>query len=321
MSGFWRLNGVELTDVGVRVYPTRLTGEQRLRQVRTAQHQGTQDRELVGIDLPSLAIDFSLLGRGDPKFDMLAYIQDILDEDEVWTLDAPSDLSVFVYKNAKRAAMSTDSWALDNKKAIAHIGLTVNATVNGLWVADGGTFCEALSGYFTLQAGNTWLRDDGVVTGIKPLIELPDQSAGYPLATTPAFGSNFLTPTSLRVDEFGRTFKTYDLTGFLVPVPAVAGDVGVYEVCSSPTIDFLSTAVDVLIGPVGGGLPLLESCEGLLETGFGIDEGVTVLSGVHVLVVDPVARAEGVDLLTGELAEPAASETVSKAESVTVVNT
>lgn len=242
MGGFWRLNGTELTDVGVRVYPTRLTNEQRLRQVRTSIHQGTQDRELVGIDLPTLAVDFTFIGRGDPKFDMLAFVQNILDDDEVWTLEAPSDLPVFVYKNLKRVAMSTDGWNLDNKKAVSSVALAVQATVNGAWIADGGTYCEPTAGWFTFQANGTYLRNDGVNTGNVPLVRLPEQTGGYPIATELSTFLQMQVPiisTVFMVD--GRPYFDFDISQFLHPEPVATGDVGVYELCSSPSDDFLDS--------------------------------------------------------------------------------
>lgn len=318
--GNWALDGIELTDAEVRVAPVSLQVEQSFRQARVPVHADEEFRELLGRDLPQLRISISFLGRGDPKFDVMRAVQDVLDENEVWTLRAPDDKPVFVHKNWKRAVLSADSWSFDAQKATGRITLSIQATVDGVWIADGGTYCEPVIGSFAFISGE-YHRDDGVNTGGMPRLELPDQSAGYPQFLKPDFTYGLPDPVSLRVDGDGKTWKTYNMTGFLTPAPAVSGDVGVYEGCSSPTLDFLDVLTSVPSFLPEPPLPILEACQTLLERGFGIEEQVTYAQG-DLLVVDETqpTLAEDVDTLDGELEEPAAAESVSRVESVVVVN-
>lgn len=248
--GYWKINGIPLTSTTVEVIPTKATTSRRTRQSLVDIHGGEQSRQKVGIDLPVKNIEFTFLGADDDdRHDEKDKVVEILDSDDVWTLEAPSGDSIFAYRTFKRAAFSTNDWADDDLDGHAQAVLAIRATVNGAWIADGGTYEECTSGHFTLQADGTWLRDDGVNTGSAPTIELPAQSPGYPQAVqasdystaVPAFVSM---RSEVNLEGQSVFHSTYDLTGFLVPTPSAPGDTGVYQVCSSPGRTFLAGGVD-----------------------------------------------------------------------------
>lgn len=254
MGGFWKLNGIELTAAQVRVVPTRLATDRHVKQAKVDQHDGSQYREKIGLALPNLAIDIVFGGRGTPKFDEAAYVQQVLEDDDVWTLEAPSLLPVYVFKNFKRAAVSAESWNFDPGKATGRVTLAAQALVDGIWVADGGTYCEPIGGHFTLQAGGTWLRDDGVNTGTTPKVRLPQQVFGYALGTNSAYQVSGV-PNVGSVTIGGLPYEDFDVTAFLHPLPTVVGQVGVYDLCSAPTLASLGGPVIVpLPSPLSGSL-------------------------------------------------------------------
>lgn len=247
MSVYWALNGVQLVgDVEVDIHPTRAPVRRNIRQALEALHGGTEHREKTGKDLPRITIEISFLGAGIEKFEQATIITDILDDDDVWTLEAPEGAPMSIYKNAKRAAFSTVSWTLDPQEANGRITLTIEAIVNGIWIADNGTYRECTSGYFTLQSTgpSVYIREDGTNTGATPLVVLPLQTTGYPKAVkasdysedTPALDSTFI----VFVDGGAIIYGNYDMTGYLIPAPSTAGDVGVYKICSSPAENALS---------------------------------------------------------------------------------
>jgi hypothetical protein len=248
MSTYWALNGVQLIEAEVDIQPTRAPVRRNIRQALEALHGGTEHREKTGKDLPRITIEISFLGAGIEKFEQATIITDILDDDDVWTLEAPEDAPMSIYKDAKRAAFSTVSWTLDPQEATGRITLTIEAIVNGIWIADSGTYRECTSGYFTLQSTgpSVYIREDGTNTGATPLVALPLQSTGYPKAIkasdysedTPALGSTFV----VFIDGGAVVYGNYNMTGYLIPAPSVAGDVGVYKICSSPAEQALSAS-------------------------------------------------------------------------------
>lgn len=240
MGGYWRLNGVDLVNANVSIVFNKLTTQQRARQSKVDLHRNGQFREFLGLDLPTGTLTIQFNKRGTPKYDQMAAIQTILETDEVWTLEAPSDRAVFVYKNYKRAAFSFDSWSHDSKQATGTIGLACDFTINGVWAADGGSYCELLTGNFTLLANGTYLRDDGVNTGTTPKLRLPAQFSGYPLGVNSAYQQSQIPISGGTVTVGGLPYEDYTMTGFLWPAPAATGDVGVYEVCQCPSTPFMS---------------------------------------------------------------------------------
>lgn len=237
MSGNWSLNGVELYEVDVKLKPTALQVQQQFRQVHVPTHMQDDYREALGLSLPSFTISISLLGRGDSKYATLREITDAIDSQEVWTLAAPSDLHVFVYKNFKRAAFSAESWSFDPGHATGKIVLTINATLNGIWIADGGDYAEPLADSFTLSnlAPATYLRgNDGEFTTPLPLLKLRLQVAGYPLAVRLSDLTWATVPVTNTYVEDGITYGDYNMTGFLHPAPVAVNDVGAFHVLSAP---------------------------------------------------------------------------------------
>lgn len=279
-AGNWSINGMDLVDVGVRVVPTRLTAEQRLRQVQVAIHDDEDVREMVGADLPTIQVEMQFHGRGDGKFDVLAFVQGILETDEVFTLTAPALKPAFVFKNFKRAALSCEAWTFDSKKATGSVALTFTSIVNGIWITDGGTFCEQVVGHFLQVTANTYERDDGVVTALKPLLTLPMQTTGYPQAI-----KNDYTTGQPPLYASDATTQTFDMTDYLTPALAGVNSVGVYEVCSSPA-------------DPGGGIGNGQQA----GTGAGLREIIGTL--LTVGTATPDARDVSGNLLTTSVATP-----------------
>lgn len=330
MGGFWKLNGIELTAAQVRVVPTRLNTERRVKQVRVDQHDGSQYREKVGLVLPSLSIDIVFGGRGTPKFDEAAYVQQALEDNEVWTLEAPSLLPIYVFKNFKRAAISTESWSFDPGKATGRVTLTVQAVLNGIWIADGGTYCQGVFGTFTKVTSTTFRNDFTGVVDFLPLLTLPTQTTGYPRAINASYSYG----VPALYSSTGTT-QTFDMTGFLIPSPTTVGGVGAYEVCSSPAIP--GTASPAPAG-VGGAIiipvqvqvaktvtpgTLIQIVPGVTvaplvrTTGASITEATTVAPTVGVADDSSSNNVTAVGSVADQSAAPSASYNITVVGSVT----
>ncbi len=267
LSDYWSLNGVNLISSDIEIVPTRAPVRRTVRQSMVAVHGGTESRENVGLDLPRLTFEIVFLGSGIEKFDEANFITQIMDTDDVWTLESPALAPMYLFKTATRIACSTVSWALDPADAHGRIVLTIEAVINGIWIADDGEYEECTGGHFTRNAGPTYTRQDDTNTGSTPLVRLPVQSSGYPLAVR---ASDFarVSPTAsgslvgvLNEDGVTIYYQDYDMTGFLIPAPTATGDVGVYEICSSPSrivlgggIDLTTVNSGIASGMVGGGM-------------------------------------------------------------------
>lgn len=270
MGGFWVLNGLELTAASVSIKPTRLTVDRRVHQAKVNQHDGTQYREKVGMALPTLAIDISFLGRGTAKWAQAAYVKQVLEDNEVWTLEAPSLLPVYVFKTEKRAALATDGWTFDAQKATGRIVLNIQATVDGIWAADGGTYCQATHGSFTRIAGGQYRRDsDGVVTGTTPVLRVPRQFTNYPQAVNNVFQRS-QPPLLATWTIGGLDYEDYDMSSFLHPAPATEGDVGLYDACLSHDADFLDGPILVAPPPPLDAVFFTGAQQGLLTEGLNV---------------------------------------------------
>ncbi len=243
-SGYWRLNGRDLTDTSVRVIASSASLSQRVRQDYADIYGGTQVTQRLGKDLPQRTIEFVIQGVGTTKYETLSWITDILEDEDVLTIQAPAETKMYLYKTVIRSPVRTNSIDVDDRGAHGTITLRVNVTILGIWIADGGNYCYDFAGSFTLTSG-TYLRDDGTNTGSVPTINLPEQTAGYPLGIRASdFAEVQLTMVSYTTIESpdGRPLiiQTYSLDGFLIPEPVDDGDVGAYQVCSSPTEAYLS---------------------------------------------------------------------------------
>jgi hypothetical protein len=249
------------SGIGIRVYPKQgASTSTGVRQVLEDIHAGTQYREKVGKDLGRLTIEFSFLGRGIGKFYEMTRLTNVLEDDEVWTLEAPSTVPLTLYKNSRRVALSTDGEPeVAFSEATGRTSIKVRAIVNGIWIADGGTYAECTSGSFTVNSTQViiiplpvYTRDsDGTVTGLFPVLRLPVQTSGYPLAvrrsdftrTVPAtIGSPVAVVNSDGITEF---YQDYDMTSHIHPTPvATVGTSYVYDICSSPSAAFLGGGID-----------------------------------------------------------------------------
>lgn len=278
-AGYWSLNGTDLVDVGVKVVPTRLTAEQRIRQVQVAIHDDEDIREMVGADLPTVVVEMQFHGRGEDKFDVLSFVQGVLESDEVFTLAAPALKPAFVFKNFKRAALSCENWNFDAKKATGSIALTFTSIVNGIWIADGGTYCEGVYGTFTKATATTIRNDFTGVVDFLPLLTLPTQTVGYPRAvnTSYSYGVPALYSST-------ATTQTFDMTGFLIPAPVAIGAVGVYELCSSPAIPGTASPAP---GGVGGNILIPVQ----VQVVRGVVLGTLILTSPNVSVSPLVGTA------------------------------
>lgn len=246
MTGIWELNGVKLQDTNVRTVPTGLKYGKSINHAKTNLLGGSVDRQRLNKDMASITIEFILLGRGDDKFERLDQIIGVIEDDDVWSLQAPTDASVFAYREEKRVALSTEQWDTDLQRATGAIRLTVQANVEGIWLADGGTYCEIVTGWFDYDGSNYTRQPDGIGTGTTPLLELPEQTSGYPIGVRASDFAEVVIPgpDSIRLETTPTgdtiTYESFDMTGFLVPAPATSGDTGRFKVCSSPTDAFLS---------------------------------------------------------------------------------
>lgn len=242
----WKLNALEMGNSLVKVDVISHSHDMGVRQGTADLHGATEYRERLGKDLPRLSLTFSFIGTDASKFTELEWIQTILEDDAVWTLEAPAtDAGITTYLDSKRAALSTSGVSVKIVNR-ARVDVKIDAIVNGIWIGDGGTYCEQVGGNFELTSTgpSVYTRDDGTVTGATPLVRLPKQSPGYPLAVRAsdyALIQPTKTATFVTTDADGQTiiYEDYDFTGFIIPAPTVAGDVGLYQVCSSPAADFL----------------------------------------------------------------------------------
>lgn len=243
MGTSWKLNGVELTTTTVTILPDSFSASVSITQDRRQLHNGSEKRTRAGKLLPTLNIQFDVIGYGEGKFTDLDTILDIVEDDDVWTLEAPSDHAVTVYRSSKRAALATDSidYTVHHGKSLVTVRLS--AIVDGIWISDGGTYCQTFNGNVTRNTASDYDTVGGVedlTAQTLPLIKLPEQSAGYPKGI---HGTTFaLTtldePVSIEVDG-DIVYAYYDLTDFIVSPLTSNGDVGLFEICSSPESGFL----------------------------------------------------------------------------------
>ena len=241
MSCYWELNNFELKGDTTVIKVTSASTTTRTRQSLTDLHTRNQKRQRVGIDLPVKTIEFTFIGRGTEKWDLYTDIKTVLDNDEVWTLKAPDDY--FVHNNAQRAAFSSDSVTMNDENGLSKISVRAQAIVNGVWVADGGGYCENVTGYFKNVDGIMYLNDEVNPGGNGANLVLPKQVSGYPVATTTTFGSS-QPPLLSSFTLDGLPYEIYDMTNHIVPASVFDGDAHLFSVCQSPHIEFLDGLTD-----------------------------------------------------------------------------
>lgn len=228
----------------------RLQPEKLPEESEAHQHAGSDDARL--------SFTFRLVGPTPDIWTELDYIQDQITGDTVWTL-ANQDTDVRLWRDARRLALRTVNTDPQVKDGINHCDLAIQAVVVGEWRADTGTYTEAVSGDFEQQSDGSYTDEDGTDWD-KPLVELPEQESGYPLAFQASDFSKAqpsLDSTFEKTDRDGNVqqWERYDLSGFLIPEPSATGDVGVYELESSPAQRWL--------GPLGTEALQTESGEDL----------------------------------------------------------
>lgn len=250
MATVWKLNEWKLTDttvtVGARKFDTNVSVYQDVRRL----NDGTEVRQRTGKALPSISITFSVFSKAEDHHTTVTRILSILEDDEVWTLDAPSGDSLYVYKEDKRAAFSTESIRIRTHKGRHVTDVEVRALLNGVWIADSGDYYETIHGNATRNTSTDYdTETDHLTVGqtgkTVPTIRLPEQTAGYPIGIRESdFAAVQLgAPTSTEVVG-GQTFEFYDITNFVIPSLAADGDVGLWEIRSSPTVGFLDAAAN-----------------------------------------------------------------------------
>lgn len=240
MSCHWRLEGSDLAGANVHAILSGHDYGQEVHSEESPIHAATAHPQKTGLALPRLTIQFSLVGTGDLSA-LAATIANAIEDAEVWTLEAPDDGRTRIFLDEPRIALSTVGFEDDPLGGLARGRLAVEAIVRGTWIDDGGTFYEEVNGHFTRTGAAAYTRQDGVATGSAPLLRLPIQSTGYPLAVEESTLDWVVAPLSGTTVIGGRTYGDYDLTGLLKPAPAV-GEVGLYTVRSSPTSAFLDGA-------------------------------------------------------------------------------
>lgn len=253
MGQFWQMNGQDLneTTVKVSVLSDGLKSRQGVRQSPLTRLGLTDDTQRVGIGLPTLSISFTFRGAASaPKATTFREVWEEVRDAQAFTLQAPD--GVKVYRTFSRVALLARRLPkLDGDgRGRVRLDLRLEAIVLGAWIADGGTYChrhqlgmDGATGFFELESDGTFTFNGATNTGTVPAIELPDQTGGYPLGTNASFQEALIPTTGSRTitgaDGTTVTVRTYDLTGFLIPTPASAGDRGIFHVCSSPTSAFL----------------------------------------------------------------------------------
>lgn len=244
MGTSWKLNGVELTNANVTVLPASFRSSVTVRQDRRKIHDGTEKRTRNGKELSSINVQFDFYGRGNLKYDELDDLLTIVEDEDVWTLEAPSDHIVYLWRNKKRAAMATETVNYSIEKGTQLLTVTISCIVDGIWIADGGSYFQEYNGNILRNTATNYDTDGGVadLTGrTVPTIKLPEQTAGYPRAVRESDFAVVQLPAPIStVLESGVNYAFYNMTGFLFPPLSADGAVGLFEVYSSPTANFLS---------------------------------------------------------------------------------
>ncbi len=229
----------------------RLVSEKLPEEGEAHQHAGSDDARL--------SFTFRLVGPTPDIWTELDFIQGLVEGDTVWTL-TNEDTDVRLWRDSRRLALRTEQATPEVKDGINHCDLRIDAVVVGAWRTDGGSYTEPISGSFEQQGDGSFDDEDGT-NWANPIVELPEQETGYPLAFKASDFSKAqptLDSTVEKTDRDGRvrTWERWDLSNFLIPAPSSTGDVGVFELESSPAERFL--------GPIGTTPLQTESGEDLL---------------------------------------------------------
>lgn len=249
MTNVWRLDGRDLDDTNVIVKAVQGRMESSKRIALHDTFQGTQVLHNTGRDLPVRTLGFTFLNHGTAEYyDTFDAIADIMDSDGPFVLQAPDDAvsPVKAYKASNHAWVEPSGWDERDQRGRGSITMEAEFVVLGIpQAADASSTDELVyTGHFTFD-GTDYTREDGVNTGTTPLFRVEEQIADYPTATR---NSDFATvdlgapDSTTNVTDFRGTYtvEDYDMTGFLTPAPASAGDAGLYKVYANQTLDALN---------------------------------------------------------------------------------
>jgi hypothetical protein len=255
VPGIWKLEGTELGDADTDIVVTTTDRAASISVPTEEVYGDTEVWERAGKKLRVVQVTFSIKGRGEVKFDWDTRIMDILENNTAVLLESSQyDDNYRVHDVYRRIYMQPQGRISSRIVNASLIEVSFTAIILGVPVADGGDYCIPTTGSFTLQSTgpNVWVRDDGVNTGSLPLLDLPLQETGYPKAvqgSAPfAEGTPPLVSTYTASDPyFGTvTYGRYNMTGFLIPTPSAAGDVGLFQACSAPTVALLDAVLESL---------------------------------------------------------------------------
>lgn len=254
MPGILKLEGTNLGDVDTDIV---VTTTERAASVSVPTEEVYGDAEVwerAGKKLRIVQMTFAIKGRGELKFDWDARIMDILENNTAVLLESSQYDDNYRVHDAHRRIYIQPQGRISSRIVNASlIEISFTAIILGVPIADGGDYCTPTTGSFTLQSTgpNVWVRDDGVNTGSLPLLDLPLQETGYPKAIQASDFQEGVPPlvsTYTTTDpDFGTvTYGRYNMTGFLIPAPSTAGDVGLFQACSAPTAAFLDSIIENL---------------------------------------------------------------------------
>jgi hypothetical protein len=245
---FWRINGDLLSADNVHdvVIDPPLSADHDLDKRITDVNNGNNVADDFGLAPGSLDIKIQLRGDEDKLGQEAQFIIEEITESP-WTLQAntPKNMPTpSIWKDYHRLALSTDNIQQDGKRGFVHLELTIQATILGAWRADNGDYTELVRGEFYQENGNTFNEDDEQVSNYE--IKLPGQQDGYPKArnaSTEQIEELSRERTEWDTTRDGKDIRLgiYDLTNYLWPSePTTDGDVGVYELQSSPRTLYLT---------------------------------------------------------------------------------
>lgn len=218
---------IEANTIGTSTVQAQLTAPIRpttqIRQTYDANLAGGEQRRKDGKDRPRVMLKIQLTGPTADVHAEAEFITALLEGNDPVTLESTTQA---LWRGKNRVALginSIDEDIIDSDECMVY-DITIQATIDGVWMADGGDFCFETGGSFRAFTDPPvqFVRDDGTVTGLTPLVEMPEQMPGYPLAinsTTRQYeevpGPESITYEQTR-DGTVRVLETYDFSNYLL---------------------------------------------------------------------------------------------------------
>lgn len=249
MTNGWRLNGRTLgrddDDVEVEVQDADATPLIK-RNTKQDETEGRQVTGNEGQDLGERTLTFVIINNapdtGRPHhYDEMERVLSTLEDNDTVLLQSP-DVTRQQLARAFRAfpiIWFEPERAQVPQETRTRLQVPVEGTVVGVPHGVGGDDELCITGTFEFD-GTDYTRDDGTNTGSNPLVQLPEQRNGYPLARKRSDFSRSQPPLDSTVivesdDGTSREEEKYDMSDFIIPNATSAGEAANYEICSSPT--------------------------------------------------------------------------------------